>query len=111
MLGHRSDFVSAEAVLLRGWILWGWLQQEKPQQVEGVAGGALHEAGPQREAHPLLADPEGGAGGGDGFKIKWNLVGSSGLATKGPDCLMQEVPGVGRPDRARGQVDRLWRVR
>ena len=110
MLGHRSHFVSAQAVLLRGWLLWGWLQQEKPQQVKGVAGGTLHKAGPQREADPLLADPEGGPGGGDGAEIEWNLVGGSGLASEGSDCLLQEVPSVGRPG-AGGKVDRLWRVR
>ena len=95
MLGHWSNFISSEAVLLRGWILWGWVQQEKSQQGEGVAGGPLHKAGPQREADHLLADTKGGSGDGDGAPVERNLLGGSRLASKGSDCLVQEVPSVG----------------
>ena len=110
MLGHRSHFVSSEAVLLRGWLLRAGVQQEKPQQGEGAAGGTLHQEGPQREADHLLADPEGGPGGGDGAPVERNLLGGSRLATKGPDCVLQEVPSLGRSGAGR-EVDRLWRVR
>ena len=110
MLGHRSHFISSEAVLLRGWLLRGWLQQTKPQQGKGAAGGTLHKEGPQREAHHLLADPEGGSGGRDGAPVEWNLLGGSRLETKRPDCIVQEVPSVGRPGAGR-EVDRLWRIR
>ena len=47
LLGHRSNVLPTKAVLLRGRLLWAWLQQEEPQQGQEAAGGLVHQAGPQ----------------------------------------------------------------
>ena len=81
LLGHRSNVLPTKAVLLRGRLLWAWLQQEEPQQGQEAAGGLVHQAGPQREADPLLEDPEGSERGRDGAEAERNFMGSGWLAT------------------------------